>query len=254
MSPVPRGRPRSHGRGGPPRVPPGRERAGEAPRVGPRRARIGIPRRRLPHLRQHAVGRPDVPDARYRRTREAQAQVRSARLRRSRGGRGREPEKSDAKESRGGGRREMKKTKRLFLSSCLPRQAVGGRGGGRARERRGDRKERERKNDATRRCVCQRREKGPIGEAGAATRETKIDTRPREKASPFQVAARCLAVLYESDESRRDEPVVPGVSSFFTVGAARSPEFLKFILTFLPSWSRRCRVFVDASSSLPPHV
>ena len=71
----------------------------------------------------------------------------------------------------------MKKTKRLFLSSCLPRQAVGGRGGGRARERRGDRKERERKNDATRRCVCQRREKGPIGEAGAATRETKIDSR-----------------------------------------------------------------------------
>ena len=195
LSPVPRGRPRSHGRGGPPRVPPGRERAGEAPRVGPRRARIGIPRRRLPHLRQHAVGRPDVPDARYRRTREAQAQIRSARLRRSRGGRGREPEKSDAKESRGGGRREMKKTKRLFLSSCLPRQAVGGRGGGRARERRGDRKERERKNDATRRCVCQRREKGPIGEASAATRETKIDTRPREKASPFhQVAARCLAV------------------------------------------------------------
>jgi len=103
----------------------------------------------------------------------------------------------------------MKKTKRLFLSSCLPRQAVGGRGGGRARERRGDRKERERKNDATRRCVCQRREKGPIGEAGAATRETKIDTRPREKASPFQVVARCLA---DNSPHMMSPPVVPGVS------------------------------------------
>ena len=130
LSPVPRGRPRSRGRGGPPRVPPETALA--------RRLGIG------PHPRFASGSAPSAPsapacrgsDPTYERDIAAHVRLRhrfrSARLRRSRGGR-REPEKSDAKESRGGGRREMKKTKRLFLSSCLPRQAVGGRGGGRAR-------------------------------------------------------------------------------------------------------------------------
>jgi hypothetical protein len=142
----------------------------------------------------------------------------------------------------------MKKTKRngCFRLHLSRAGQSGGRGGGGARERRGDRKERERKNDATRRCVCQRREKGPIGEAGAATRENQNRHPPARKGVS-------ISGDYWSSSSR-DEPAGPPGRQFLTVGAARSPEFLKFILTFLPSWSRRCRVFVDASSSLPPHV
>ena len=102
----------------------------------------------------------------------------------------------------------MKKTKRLFLSSCLPRQAVGGRveAGERASEEETGRRGRGRTTRRDDACVRD-------AKRDRSARPAPRRARPKSTAD-VSISSGGGEVLgrMNQDESRRDEPVVPGVS------------------------------------------